>query len=67
MIAQMRPRIFTNAFVTRPQFLTNGFILAGVGHTRGLAVLDDLGQVDRHVAVDVEDLPVYYEASEAAD
>lgn len=54
----MCPRIFTNALITRPEFLTNGLVLTWVRDAGRLAVLDDLGQMDGHVAVDVEDLPV---------
>ena len=47
----MRPRILTNTLIGRPELLAGGPVLARVGHTRWLAVLDDLGQMDGHVAV----------------
>lgn len=49
----MSPRIFTNTFIRRPQFFTDSFVLTRVWDTGWLAVFDNLGKMDGHVAVDV--------------
>lgn len=63
----MRPRVLANALEVRPELLAVPAVLAGIWHAARLAVLDDLGQVHRHVAVDVEDLAVHDQPSEASD
>ena len=62
----MSPPILADAGEVTPKLDTLGVVLTLVRLTRGLAVFDNFGQVDRHVAVDVEDLTVDDKTAEAA-
>lgn len=42
----MRPRVLTNALIGRPELFTSGLVLARIGNTGGLTVLDDFRQMD---------------------
>ena len=65
--AKVSPSVLADALEVAPQFYAPGAVLALVRLTGGLAVFYDLGQVDRHVAVDVQDLPVHDQTAETAD
>lgn len=66
-ISNVRPRIFTDALEVRPELLALTAIFAWVGHAARLTVLNNLGQVHRHVTVDIQNFTVHYQTSEATD
>jgi hypothetical protein len=63
----MRPGIAAHTLKRAPQLFALATILTRRWDARWLAVLDDLRQVHRHVAVDVKDFPVHDQTTEATD
>lgn len=63
----MSPSIAAVALKRAPQLLTKCSVFARGWHTRRLAVFNNLRQVDRHVAVYIEDFPIHDQSSEATN
>lgn len=63
----MRPWIVADALERAPQLPTLSAILARRWHARRLAVLDDFRQMHRHVCVNVKDLAVHDQPTEATN
>lgn len=62
----MGPFVLTDAFVVAPQFHAPCTVLAFVRLTKRFAIFDDLGQMNRHVTVNVQDLSVHDQTSKTA-
>jgi hypothetical protein len=65
VVTQVSPGVLTLTHIRTPTLLTQRTILTGIGVAAGFAVLGDGGQVDGDVGVDVEDLAVHHQPSEA--
>ena len=65
--AKVSPSVLADALEVAPEFYAPGTVLALVRLAGGFAVLDNLGQVDGHVAVNVQDLAIHYQTAETAD
>lgn len=63
----MCPGIVADALKAAPELLALGAIATGRWDAGWLAVLDNLRQMHRHVAVDVENLAVDHQPTEAAN
>lgn len=66
IVAKMGPFVLTDAFVVAPQFYAPCTVLAFVRLAERFAIFDDLGQMNRHVTVNVQDLPVHDQTSKTA-
>lgn len=66
-LADIRPSVFTNAFESAPKFFTAGAVFARIWIARGFAVLDDFQQMDGHVRINVQNLAVDDQTSEASN
>lgn len=66
-LSDVGPGIVADTLEAAPQLLALGSVAAGRGDAGGLAVLDNLRQMHRHVAVDVQDLAIDHQATEAAN
>lgn len=66
-LSDVSPGIVADALEAAPELLALGSVATGRWDAGGLAVLDNLRQMHRHVAVDVQNLAVDHQAPEAAN
>lgn len=65
--AKVSPPVLADALEFAPEFYAPGTVLALVRLTGGFAVLYNFGQMDRHVAVNIQDLTVHDETTETSN